>query len=189
MRLSRNKLIAIGTIILYIAFFTNPPPSHVQNLLESSFGHIAILLGIFYVAAYQSLLVSVFLGIAYIMTARNVTEYLDEKEQAPPKEETITAEGVPDPAMPDALQNLLNKKEPLSMPMPIKTESKNKVNPRLEEGKNKLNKIGDTVKHTAGDTRLPQQQGNSVNRPVKETTNFTPSSMKKQQFTEQFSPF
>lgn len=112
MRLSRNTLIAVGAIIVYIAFFSNPPPSHIQNFLESPIGHMVMLLLILYTAAYQSLIVAVFLGIAYIMTARRVTEYMDEKQQDPEGKETPaqpTSEGVPPPAVTGALKDLLKK--------------------------------------------------------------------------------
>lgn len=76
MKLQRNELIVIVLIIVYIAFFTHPPPSHISNLLESPVGHMVMLLGILYVIAYQSLIVGIFLGIAYIMTSSNIIEHL-----------------------------------------------------------------------------------------------------------------
>jgi len=112
MRLSRNTLIAVGAIIIYIAFFSNPPPSHIQNFLESPVGHMVMLLLILYTAAYQSLIVAVFLGIAYIMTARRVTEYMDEKQQSPEGKETPAqpkSEGVPPPSVTGAMKDLLKK--------------------------------------------------------------------------------
>ena len=83
MKLSSTELILVGVIILYIAFFSNPPPSHFVNLLETPVGHIILLLGVMYVAVYKSLIVGVFLGIAYLATARHITEYLEPKEQKP----------------------------------------------------------------------------------------------------------
>ena len=112
MRLSRNEIIVIGIIIIYIAFFSNPPPSHIQNFLESPIGHMVMLLGVLYVAVYQSLILGIFLGIAYIMTARRVTEYMDEKQQNPEGKETPAqpvSEGVPPPAITGAMQDLLKK--------------------------------------------------------------------------------
>lgn len=76
MKLQRNELIVIVLIIVYIAFFTHPPPSHISNLLESPVGHMVMLLGILYVITYQSLIVGIFLGIAYIMTSSNIIEHL-----------------------------------------------------------------------------------------------------------------
>lgn len=112
MKLSRNELIVVGVIIVYVAFFTNPSPSHITNFLESPIGHIVALLGIAYVVVYQSLVVGLFLGVAYIMTARSVTEYLDEKEQKPKEEKAPpqpTANGIPPPAVTGAMKSLLEK--------------------------------------------------------------------------------
>jgi hypothetical protein len=111
MKLSRNELIIVVLIILYVAFFTHPAPSHITNFLESPVGHAVALLGVFYVTVYQSLIVGIFLGVAYIMTAKNVTEYLDPKEQAPKKEEPKqpTANGIPPPAVTGAMKSLLQK--------------------------------------------------------------------------------
>lgn len=111
MKLSRNELVLVVLIILYVAFFTHPPPSHITNLLETPVGHAVALLGIFYVSVYQSLIVGIFLGVAYIMTAKQVTEYMDPKEQAPKKEEKKqpTASGIPPPAVTGAMKSLLQK--------------------------------------------------------------------------------
>ena len=97
---------------MYIAFFTHPAPAHIANFLESPFGHIVALLGIAYVLVYQSFIVGIFLGIAYIMTTRSVTEYMDEKQQSPKGSETPaqpTSSGVPPPAVLGAMKDLLKK--------------------------------------------------------------------------------
>lgn len=115
MKLTRNELIVVGVIILYVAFFTHPAPSHITNFLETPIGHIVALLGVAYVLVYQSFIVGLFLGIAYIMTARNVTEYLDEKEQKPKEEEKkseeskVSASGIPPPAVTGSMKDLLSK--------------------------------------------------------------------------------
>lgn len=113
MKISQNELIILGVIIVYIAFFTHPPPSHITNLLETPIGHMVALLGILYVTIYKSLILGVFLGLAYIMTARNVTEYLDEKEQKPKvlskDAPSPTAAGIPPPAVTGALKSMLKK--------------------------------------------------------------------------------
>lgn len=119
MRLTRNELIVIGVIIVYIAFFSHPPPSHITNLLESPVGHIVALLGILYVTVYQSLLVGVFLGIAYIMTSPRVTEYMDEKQQTPKGPETPSqpkSAGVPPPAVAGVLGSAMRKKGDTRLP-------------------------------------------------------------------------
>ena len=113
MRLSQKELGAVGAIIVYIAFFTHPPPAHIQNFLESIAGKLFALLGILYVAVYQSLIVGVFLAIAFIFTATAVTEYMDNKHPTPePKKEEKkqpTSSGVPPPAVTGALKSLLKK--------------------------------------------------------------------------------
>lgn len=112
MRLTRNELILVAVIIGYVAFFTHPPPSHIANFLESPIGHIVALLGILYVTVYQSLIVGVFLGIAYIMTSPRITEYLDEKDQTPKKQEQPQpkSNGVPPPAIKGIVGDSMKKK-------------------------------------------------------------------------------
>ena len=114
MKISRIELGLVALIIVYIAFFTHPAPPHLLNLLETPVGHGIALLGILYVTVYQSFIVGIFLGIAYIMTAKNVTEYMDEKEQAPKEEKKEekkqpTASGVPPPAVTGAVKSMVSK--------------------------------------------------------------------------------
>ena len=119
MKLARNELILVAVIIAYIAFFTHPPPSHITNLLESPVGHIVALLGILYVTVYQSLIVGVFLGIAYMMTSPRVTEYMDEKQQTPKGPETPAqpkSAGVPPPAVTGILGASMKKKGDTRLP-------------------------------------------------------------------------
>lgn len=111
MKLSRGELGIIAVVILYVAFFTHPPPAHITNFLESPIGHIVALVGILYVAVYKSLIVGIFLGIAYMMTVNSVTEYLDPKEQKPKEEEKKqpTSSGVPPPAVTGAMGSMMKK--------------------------------------------------------------------------------
>lgn len=110
MRLSQIELILVGLIIAYIAFFCHPPPSHIKDFLSSPVGKVLALLGILYVTVYQSLIVGVFLAIAFAMTATSVTEYLDEKDQKPKdSQKQPTSSGVPSPALTGALASLLKK--------------------------------------------------------------------------------
>ncbi len=108
MKLSTVELVSVLAIIGYIAFFTHPPPSHIQNFLESPVGHVVALLGIAYLSVYKSLIVGLFLGIAYIMSAGSVTEYMDPKEQTPEKKQP-TSTGVPAPAVTGALKAMMKK--------------------------------------------------------------------------------
>jgi len=119
MKLNRNELILVAVIIGYIAFFTHPPPSHISNFLESPIGHIVALLGILYVTVYQSLIVGVFLGIAYIMTSPRITEYMDEKQQTPPAKATPPqpkSTGVPPPAVTGVVGDSMRKKGDTRLP-------------------------------------------------------------------------
>lgn len=118
MKLQQKELILVGVIIVYIAFFTHPPPSHITNLLESPVGHIVALLGILYVTVYQSLIVGVFLGIAYLMTSPRVTEYMDEKEQTPKTTAPAQpkAAGVPPPAVTGMVGESMKKKGDTRLP-------------------------------------------------------------------------
>jgi hypothetical protein len=83
MKLSQTELVVVGLLIAYIAFFSHPPPAHIRDFLSSPVGHAVFLLGIVYLTVYKSLIIGIFAGIAYVMTAANTTEYLDEKEQKP----------------------------------------------------------------------------------------------------------
>ena len=120
MKLNQKELVLVGVIIVYIAFFTHPPPAHITNLLESPVGHIVALLGILYVTVYQSLIVGVFLGIAYLMTSPRVTEYMDEKQQTPsakaPAPPQPKSSGVPPPAITGMLEAAMKKKGDTRLP-------------------------------------------------------------------------
>jgi hypothetical protein len=110
MKLSQTELVVVGLLIVYVAFFTHPPPSHIKDFLGSPVGHALLLAGILYVTVCHSLVIGVFLGIAYIMTAKSVTEYLDPAEQKPaaPKAQPKTA-GVPEPVVADLIKDIMQK--------------------------------------------------------------------------------
>jgi hypothetical protein len=98
MNLTQLELVLVGLVIVYVAFFTNPVPLFLQSLFESPVGHALALGGILYVLVYRSLVVGVFLAIAYVMTTKHVTEYMtDEKKPEAPKQPT--SEGVAKPAL------------------------------------------------------------------------------------------
>jgi hypothetical protein len=107
MKLSQTEVVSVGLIILYVAFFSHPPPSHIKDFLSSPVGHAVFLAAILYVTVYKSLIVGVFLGIAYVMTAASTTEYLDPKEQKPKDKEQPKSAGVP-PAT-SSLKDVLGK--------------------------------------------------------------------------------
>lgn len=105
MKLSQTELVVVGLLIAYIAFFSHPPPSHIRDFLSSPVGHAVFLLGIVYLTVYKSLIIGIFAGIAYVMTAANTTEYLDEKEQKP-KAAAPAAPGLSTSSLKDILGKL-----------------------------------------------------------------------------------
>lgn len=112
MKLSTTELVLSGLLIVYVAFFTHPPPAHIKDFLESTVGKALALLGIVYVTAYKSLIVGVFLGLAFIMTVTSVTEYLDASEQTPKDEKKPSqpkASGIPAPVVADLLKDVMKK--------------------------------------------------------------------------------
>jgi hypothetical protein len=110
MRVSSNEWIVLAVIIVYIAFFTHPPPSHIQDFLNTPVGHIVALLSIAYVLVYKSFISGLFLAVAYVMTVNSVTEYMDEKQQKPKAEEPPQpkSSGVPPPSITGMLQSKLS---------------------------------------------------------------------------------
>ena len=110
MKLSSIELGGVALLIVYVAFFTHPPPSIVSSLLSSPIGHGVVLLGILYVVMQHSQLLGLFLGIAYVMSSTSTMEYLDPKEQkqtAPqPK-----ANGIPPAAISGMLAAMTGKKK------------------------------------------------------------------------------
>jgi hypothetical protein len=110
MKLSQIEVVVVVLLIAYIAFFSHPPPSHIRDFLSSPVGHAVFLLGIVYLVVYKSLIIGIFAGIAYVMTAANTTEYLDEKEQKPKADAKLpTSSGVP--ASTSSLKDILGKLE------------------------------------------------------------------------------
>lgn len=105
MRLTTIEIGSVALIIGYVAFFTHPPPAHLQNFLDTPAGKITALLVVLYVTVYHSFITGLFLGIAYVMTVQSVTEYLDEKEQTPPKKTS----NVPEPQISNVLKSMLTK--------------------------------------------------------------------------------
>ena len=83
MRLSTVEIVVVGVLIVYLAFFSNPPPAFVKSLLDTPIGKVVALLAVLYVTVYQSLIIGVFMGVAFIMSASRMTEYMEN----PKKEE------------------------------------------------------------------------------------------------------
>jgi hypothetical protein len=106
MRVSEVELAIVALLIGYVAFYTHPAPRHLQDFLASPVGTVVALCGILAVTVYKSLIVGVFLAIAFVMTVNGVTEYMDPKEQSAPPVQPKSA-GVANPEMAGALKSLL----------------------------------------------------------------------------------
>lgn len=109
MKLSSIELGGVAALIVYIAFFSHPPPSVVATLLSTPIGHGIVLLGILYTAVYQSKILALFLGIAYTMSSSKTLEYLDPKEQKPTPPQP-KANGIPPAAISGMLAAMTGKK-------------------------------------------------------------------------------
>jgi hypothetical protein len=114
MRVESLELGVVALLIGYIAFYSHPPPQHVQSLLSSPAGTVMALCLILAVTVYKSLIVGVFLAIAFVLTVSGgVTEYLDPKEQAPKATpEQPKSAGVAAPEVHGALKALLAGTKP-----------------------------------------------------------------------------
>ncbi len=107
MKVSSLELGIVVLVIGYIAFYTHPVPSHIKDFLSSPVGIVIALLSIFGVTVYKSLIIGVFLTIAFLMSVGSVTEYLDSSEQTPTKEQPSNK--APAPENNGALMKMLGK--------------------------------------------------------------------------------
>jgi len=109
MKITTEYLVVAG-IIVYIAFFTHPPPMFVSTMLKSPVGQVLALLGV--VGAFmKSQPIGLLLGVAYLTSSYPVLEYLDASEQKPaPKEKEQPKSGAPKPDMKDLLKGVLSGK-------------------------------------------------------------------------------
>lgn len=82
-------------LIVYISFFSHPPPQFISQVLDNPVGQLLVLVGILYTFMKKPL-VGLFLGIAYLVSSYPTLEYLDPKEQ---KEEKQPKSGAPKPDM------------------------------------------------------------------------------------------
>jgi hypothetical protein len=111
MKLSQVELILVVLVIVYVAFFTHPVPQFITALFKSPVGHALALGAILYVTVYESLVVAIFLAIAYIMTNTQVTEYMEAKPAAKPEAKPEPAQpsssGVPMPEMKSMIEKMI----------------------------------------------------------------------------------
>ena len=133
MKLTEAELAIVGLLIVYVAFFTHPPPPLLRKAFASPVGHAVALGGILYVIVYQSFIIGLFLALAYIMTNSRVTEYMtdsstpkkDEEEKDQP-----SSSGVPPPAVTGALASLMKKGDTR---LPQESQKKGKATPKMPE--------------------------------------------------------
>jgi hypothetical protein len=112
MRVSSVELGVVALLIGYVAFYTHPVPMFLQKVLASPVGTVLILSVILAVTVYKSLIVGVFLAIAFVMSVGGVTEYLDPKEMRPKEPEQPKSAGVAAPEVSGALKALLSASKP-----------------------------------------------------------------------------
>jgi len=110
MKLSSVELGSVALLIVYVAFFTHPPPSIIKSILSSPIGNGVVLMGLLYVATYYSQIIGLFLGIAYVMSSTSTLEYLDPKEQKPTTPQP-KANGIPPAAISGMLAAMTGKKK------------------------------------------------------------------------------
>ena len=115
MKLTSVELGTVVLLIVYVAFFTHPPPSVISSLLSSPIGKGVVLLTVLYLATGPSLIVGLFLGIAYVMTTTATLEYLDPKEQKPTTAQPKSS-GIPPAAISGMLSAMTGKKKQDRLP-------------------------------------------------------------------------
>jgi hypothetical protein len=99
------ELALLAGIIIYIAFFTHPPPRFVSMVLENPIGQLVVLAGVVFVATKHAL-IALFLGIAFLMSSYPNYEYMDN----PKKDEKKDDKKLPDMAQIGKLAQMLGGK-------------------------------------------------------------------------------
>jgi hypothetical protein len=109
MKFSQVEYLIIGCIILYVAFFTHPPPAFVKSVFSNPFGHIAMLLALVYVSTRFNLVVCLLLGIAYLLSSNPTLEYFEDpkKKEEKKEEKEQPSSGAPEPDIKGALGKLM----------------------------------------------------------------------------------
>ncbi len=112
MKVSSVELGVVALLIGYVAFYSHSPPAFLGSFLSSPVGKTVALVSILAIAAYNSLIISIFLAIAFMMSMGGITEYLDPKEQKPKEPEQPKSAGVAAPEVNGALKTLLSGSKP-----------------------------------------------------------------------------
>lgn len=113
MRLTQMEMVLVGLLIVYLAFFCNPPPSFISAHINNPVGKVLALLGIVYVTVYQSLIVGVFLALAFMITVPSVTEYMENAPKKPeePKQPSSTMSSMAEAK--DIIKSMMKKGDKL----------------------------------------------------------------------------
>lgn len=96
MKLTQVDYVVLASVILYVAFFTHPPPAIVKSILSTPWGHIASLVGVVLVSMKVSTLAGMFVGIAYLLSSNPTLEYFEEKKKEDKEEKEQPSSGAPD---------------------------------------------------------------------------------------------
>jgi flagellar biosynthesis protein FlhB len=107
MKLSEVELILVVLVIVYVAFFTHPIPHFIASMFKSPVGHALALGAILYVTVYESLVVGIFLAIAYVMTTTQVTEYMENKPEPKVEPKQPESSGVAKPVAKSMLEKMM----------------------------------------------------------------------------------
>jgi hypothetical protein len=95
-------------LIVYIAFFSHPPPQFISQVLDNPVGQLLVLVGVLYTFMKKPL-VGLFLGIAYLVSSYPTLEYLDPKEQKEEKPQPKSGAPKVDVAQIGKLAQMLGK--------------------------------------------------------------------------------
>ena len=137
MKFSQSEYLIIGIIILYVAFFTHPPPQFIQRLLANPFGHIGMLLLLVYVSTRFNLVVCLLLGLAYLLSSNPTLEYFEDpkKKEDKKEEKEQPSSGAPEPDIKGALGKIMAMQgkdvtkppPPVNVPKPSTPSNVNKT--------------------------------------------------------------
>ena len=122
MKFSQSEYLIIGIIILYVAFFTHPPPQFIQRLFANPFGHIGMLLLLVYVSTRFNLVVCLLLGLAYLLSSNPTLEYFEDpkKKEDKKEEKEQPSSGAPEPDIKGALGKIMAMLTKLNIFLPFK---------------------------------------------------------------------
>jgi len=143
MRLSQTEMILVGLLIVYLAFFSNPPPSFVTSVLNNPVGKVLALLGVVYVTVYQSLIVGVFGALAFMMSVSSMTEYMDSPPKKPEEKKQPSSNMNSMAETKDIIKSMMKKGDKLptaqgksvTAPPPAKEKPKPHMDTALEKRK------------------------------------------------------